>query len=1009
MEWINLYLQTEYSLLSSGITIEAAVNKAKKMGSSSLAITDNSMYGVIKFYQACLKSKVKPIIGLQLIMDSIGTDKSVILLYAKNNNGYLNLMNISSYQKVNNGISLEILKQYKKDLIAVIASDEHSIVRDVKAGILSDASELLDDYKSVFDDLYIGIDLQSKSMSTIINDLIDFSKINNIKPVAIHKTNYDRPEDFIVYTTLKSIGQGGNPYIYSEKETNSNFLMKEEVESLFSEYPELINNTNEIASKCNVEIVFGEYRLPKYDIDNSKKFLVELCKLGLNKRLKDKVVNVDIYKNRLFYELDIIDKMGFSDYFLIVYDYVKYAKKNDILVGPGRGSAPGSLVSYVLGITDVDPIEFNLLFERFLNPERISMPDIDVDFPDDRRDEVIRYIGERYGKLKVAHITTFDTFGARMAIRDVARVMKISDDKLNYVLRSFPASQGSLQSILEKSDHLQELINRDDIIKNLYLVATKIEGMPRHTSTHAAGIIMADNDLVKYTPLQQGINGLLQTQYEASDVESLGLVKMDILGIRNLTLIKNVLNDIKREIKVDLNLYKIPLNDSRTFQMIARGDTDGIFQLESAGMRNLLVNLKTSQFMDIVNANALYRPGPMEMIPVFIRRKFGEKIVYIHNDLSDILKDTYGTIVFQEQIMLIAQRFAGYSLGMADVLRRAVSKKKTAVIEKERVKFINGAVNNGYNEKLGNEVYDYIAKFANYGFNKSHSVAYSIISYWMAFLKVNYYQYFMANLMSNSLGNINNIQKYVMECRKNKVDIHPPHINISSDKFIVRDIGIYFPLIGISGVNNVAVQKIMDERDDGPFKSYEDFIGRCNDFINKKMVQKLIHSGSLSCFGISYKQMIETYDAVKDKIAYSSILKNKLITSDIIYDEYSFDEISLMEKEAIGFNIKYSLFIKYAQIKAKYKTVDLNSLNMGLNYIIFIVRNIKEITTKKGDLMAFLEIYDDTAGVDAVLFPISYEKFKDVLVVGSTYIGNGKAEERNGKIQFIIENVYTMK
>ena len=413
--------------------------------------------------------------------------------------------------------------------------------------------------------------------------------------------------------------------------------------------------------------------------------------------------------------------------------------------------------------------------------------------------------------------------------------------------------------------------------------------------------------------------------------------------------------------------------------------------------------------MDIVNANALYRPGPMEMIPVFVRRKFGEEVIYLHNDLKNILKETYGTIVFQEQIMLIAQRFAGYSLGMADVLRRAVSKKNSEIIESERVKFIQGAINNGYTKELGNEVYDYIAKFANYGFNKSHSVAYSMISYWMAYLKVNYYQYFMANLMTNSVGNNKLMQRYVMDCKKNGIEVKQPHINISTERFVATEIGIYYSLLGIANVGNVVVRKILDIREDGAFSSYEDFINRCGDFMTKRMVANLVHAGALSCFGITNKEMLETFDSLKDKQVYVNVLGDKIINNKKEYEEYSFDEISMMEKEALGFNLKYSLFIKYSQVKEKYRAIELASLRIGICNILFIIRHIKEIKTKKGDAMAFLEIYDDTANADAVLFPVTYNRFKDILKVGSTYLAKGKVEVRNGKMQVVFENVYTVK
>lgn len=1006
MKFVNLYIQTEYSMLNSGIAIESLINKVTSLHIDSLAITDDLMHGAIKFYQACIKNNIKPIIGLRCKL----IDNNVILLYATSYIGYQNLMKLATIVATSEEVTISQLQKHHLDLIAILPSDENEVIKKYKDHNYEAAINTLMTYKDIFfDNLYIGVDMQTTEMQQLAKDIIEFANNHQVQAVAIHKTLFLEQNDFEVYTTVKCIGLGLHHYAYTEKEINAYFLSEDEACKLFSPFPELLENTIRISNRCHLEIPFGNYKLPKYDIENSKQYLADLCKVGLNKRLLHQNVDVEKYKKRLLYELNIIEQMGFSDYFLIVYDYVKYAKTHDILVGPGRGSAPGSLVSYALGITDIDPIAYDLLFERFLNPERISMPDIDVDFPDDRRDEVIKYIGKRFGKMRVAHISTFGTFGPRMALRDIARIKNISTKKLEYILKYIPNYASSISDIINSSDELKRMIASDEEIKTLFFLASKIEGLPRHLSTHAAGIIMADDDLVNYAPLQKGINDLYQTQYEASDLEALGLVKMDILGLKNLTIIKRVLEKIKKQSGQEINVRTLPLNDRNVYKMIACGNTDGIFQLESKGMRDVLIKLKTSSFMDIVHANALFRPGPMEMIPTFIARKFKkEPVTYLHPDLKEILEPTYGTIVFQEQIMLIAQKFAGYTLGMADILRRAVSKKDEKLLLSERKRFVQSAVKQGYPETLGNEIYDYIAKFANYGFNKSHSVAYAQIAYIMAYLKVHYFKFFMAELMANSIGSNRLLHSYINECKKNNVKVYPPHINKSSDQFEVND-GIYFSLLAINNLGNVVVDKIVNERKHQSFKTYEDFVIRCRDFINKRIITNLVFAGAFDCFSLTKREMIETYEDILERYDFAATLGNKIVVTKKTYEEYPFDEISQMEKEALGFNLQYNLFIKYLDLKVKEKTIDLANLSPNINVkILFMIKSVKKIHTKKGDEMAFLEIYDDTNSCDAVLFPIIFEKYRHIIDVGSIYIGTGKVDLRNGKIQVILENVYSV-
>ncbi len=1011
----NLYLKTEYSLLSSMIKIESLPTVLNQLGFNCCAICDDQMYGTLKFYNACVKNNIKPIIGLQVTFKYENISSS-LLLYAMNNDGYNNLLKISSLKNLKkDNFIFNDLTGLTNNVLCVIPSFENEIIKYFVNEAINKASNILNDYHNLFNNLYLGIDLQSELSYKYIEKFIVFAKNHNIKCVAINKTCYYQDEDVKVYKVLKSILLNTKNYELKEEEYKMSFLSNSEMNLLFQNYKELLVNLEEIKGLCNFEIKYDGYKLPTYDIDNSSLYLEDLCKIGLNKRLKlkrqlNETFNALEYKERLMYELSIIKKMGFCDYFLIVFDYVRFAKTNDICVGPGRGSAGGSLVSYCLGITEIDPIKYNLLFERFLNPERISMPDIDVDFPDDRRDEVIKYIGSRFSIDRVAHINTFGTLKPRLAIRDVARILSLNDNKLKEILKFIPqATSDSLREIINSSAYLQKIIFSDEEINEVIEIALKIENLPRNCSTHAAGIIMADKSLVSYTALQEGINGLYQTQFEASDLEMLGLVKMDVLGIRNLSIIKNVIEDIKKNIGKEIKINNIPLDDNKVFELLRKGDTLGIFQLESDGVRKLLIDMKCSSLIDIVNATSLYRPGPMEMIPLFIKRKFGEKYELIHPDLKDILSETYGIIVFQEQIMLIATKFAGYTLGQADILRRAISKKKIELIKSEREKFINSSVNNGYPENKAIEIYNYIEKFANYGFNKSHGVAYAIIAYQMAYLKTYYYKSFMCALMTNNIGSVNAIMKYIMECKKHNINVNIPNINISTESFVYDDNGLYYPLLGINNVGEVVARELLEERKKGIFKDYDDFISRTSSFLNKKQFANLVHSGALDIFGHTRKSMFMMYDNVLQKVSYIKSLGNSIINTEFTDDEYTFEEISNLEKEALGFNIKYSYFARYQMIKVKYNCEDLINYDLKkINRSIVVVKYIRVIKTKKNDEMAFLTIYDDSMEMDAVLFPTAYLKFKNLLEISKTYLMTYKIDIREEKEQVVIDSIYNL-
>ena len=1009
MEFVNLYTLSEYSLLESSNHINKLLEKAKDYKYSSLAITDvNNTSGLFKFYNKAKELSIKPILGINI---SIKSDYfNSLLLYAKNIQGYQNILEIASYKTNSPIISLEQLTNKCDDIVGIIPSCENEVIKLFYENNLIAAGLKLNEYKNIIKDLYLGIDLQSEKNNRNIQSLINFANNNDIKCVAINKTIYLEKEDVDVYKVLRCIDLGINEYALKESEDKMFLLNQNEAINLFKEFPDLIKNTKVISDKCNVTIDFSGYHLPEFKINKGEvnDYLINLCKIGLNKRLRGKKCNFSVYKERLFLELDVIIRMGFADYFLIVYDFIKYAKSNDILVGPGRGSAPGSLVAYVLGITDVDPITYNLLFERFLNPERISMPDIDTDFPDKKRDQVIKYVGKKYGADHVAHICTFGTFKIRMAIRDVSRVMQFNEKIVNEVLKFVKNDNDNIKQLVDENLKFKRIIEENDDIKKLVTLVNKIEGLPRHFSTHAAGIIITKEHLTKYTALQKGVNDLFQTQYDASDLEKLGLLKMDFLGLKNLSIIEDVIEHINYYEKKDFNINNINLYDSKTFKIFSTGNTDGIFQFDSRGMKDLLIKLKTECFDDIVNANALYRPGPMEMINTFVNRKFGfEKIEYIHNDLADILKPTYGIIVFQEQIMLIAQRFAGYSLGQADSLRRAVSKKNIDIIEKEREKFIKGSMNNGYQNDLANIIYDYIAKFASYGFNKNHAVAYSRLAYMMAYLKAHYYKYFMVVLMSYNLGNDNLIKTYLNDCEKNNLHVKLPSINYSSAKFVFINNETYFPLLGIKGIGEVILKNLIEERDvNGQYINYYDFIKRTKKILNKKNIEMLVDSGALDEFGLTRKHMNEEYEEALIITEYSKAFEGRLIESKSNNEEYSFEEIARREREALGLNLKFSIFKRYDLYKNKNNLKNLSDLSKG-NFISVIVgvRYIRIIKTKKGENMAFLQIFDDTDIMDAVIFPNAYLKYENILESDKIYYLTGNVDERNGKLQFIIKDI----
>lgn len=1005
-----LYVQTEYSILQSACKIKPLIEKLKEQQLHSCAIVDEgTMYGTIKFYQECNKNNIKPVIGLKVKYHYNDKTNNLVLL-AINNFGYQNLMKISSrLQLTNNNIDFEYLQKTTMGLIAILPYEESLVQKYLERNDAKNAIQTLELLKEIYSDFYIGLGIKSITNSNFIDNYFKLLKNYNYQFVALPKVSFINESDYDAYTTLKAIKNNGVLVEGIENDKNNYLHDVKSVETIYYNHYDMLENTSKIANMCNVQIEFGKYQLPLYESGlDSFAYLKELCSIGLEKRMQNFEYSYDKrkYYDRLNYELNVINEMGFSDYFLIVYDYVKYAKKNNIFVGPGRGSAPASLVAYSLGITEIDPLYYNLLFERFLNKERLSMPDIDIDFPDDRRDEVIRYVGKKYGKNRVAHILTFGTFKIRQAINDCARVFKLNDVKTKEIYKHLQAvntykvyDNPSLKTLIEASSDLQLLMNNYEDINKVLTIACKIQDIPRNISTHAAGIVITKFDLVNYTPLDEGLDEIYQTQYEAKDLEALGLLKMDFLGLKNLTNIAKTIELIRKDIP-DFTLPKNE-NDYDTYKMMREGDLTGVFQLESVGMRKVIMQLKTSTFDDITHALALYRPGPMDIIPSFIRRKFNEeKVEYPHKDLEPILKETYGMIVYQDQIMLIACKFAGYTLGRADILRRAVSKKKKEVLEQERINFVESSVNRGYSSDTANMIYDYIVKFADYGFNKAHSVAYAKIAYLTAYLKCHYFAYYMSTLMTSFMGSSSEMLEYTKEATKKNVEVLNPNIKLSTDEFEVINGKIYFPLSIIKGLGEIKTKQCIEERTKAKFKGYEDFVERTKDFLAISLLENIIYSGALDDFGLTKKAMIENLKSIIDRSNYGFI--KDMIKTDYTDEEFSYGILQEKELEVIGINIKYNFYQQFASFYSKYNLVKIANLSENKEArTIGTVKRVRETKTKNNETMAFVEITDDTSNIEIVLFPMIYQQIGK-LQNGMILMISGKTQKRM-TLQIIVD------
>ena len=992
----ELCIKTGYSFLSSTLKIEDIIDVAKNNKYEYLGIMDKDvMFGSMEFYNACVKNNIKPLIGMEVDVNNDTT----LCLFAKDNIGYLGLVKLSSLINVDKSkVTLDMIKEYKEHLVVILPG-----FRGLKKINKDEYVTLLDYYKDTFPYFYLGIEFYNNKELYKVNSYLrelEYKKVyfNNI----VSKTRRDldnidvlkaiKNNEVIGYS--RSIDNLEYSYFLSDDEKRNNFTYEE------------LDCCNEIVGLINLEFSKEGLKICKFNEDenfNSISYLTKLAYMGLEKRNKD-FAKDKRYTSRLDKELKIISDMGFADYFLIVYDYVKFAKTNHILVGPGRGSAAGSLVSYVLGITNIDPIKYDLLFERFLNVERITMPDIDIDFQDNRRDEVVAYLKKKYGGDKVANIVTFSTLAARQVLRDCAKVMGLSKNDIELLSKKAHRSgHASLKNMFELSKEFKEFILSDDKYKDIYDIAISLEGLPRQTSLHAAGIVIANDSLNNIVPVIGDKNNLV-VQYDMNYLEDLGLLKMDLLGLRNLTIIDDCLKEIKRVYDVNINLNTIDLNDPKIYKMIAEGKTSGLFQLESEGMKKTIKIVNPHNFDDLASIIALYRPGPRDFIEEFTLRKEGKiKVEYPDPCLEEVLKSTYGIIVYQEQILQVATLFAGFSLAKADILRRAMSKKEESKMIALKEEFIKGSINKGHSEKKANEVFELILKFASYGFNKAHTVSYTMIAVQMAYLKLYYSSIFFACVME-SFAFGDKFSEYINEAKENGIELVLPDVNHSDYQFkaLTTD-KIIYGLSHIKGVSSQFVRNIIEESNKSVFKDYIDFIVRMSKYkLNENQVYLLIDAGALDSFNYNRATLKHNYNKILKYAEMITIKDNDQLSFDFdLIDvphieelEESKEKLSL-ENEALGYYVSEFPLKKIRNILDKKGFISINKFernnNKNIRSVLMIKKN-KVIKTKKNELMSITTMLDEDDSVSVVIFPSLYKQISNLLNAGSYVVVEGKIE-----------------
>ena len=1070
MAFTHLHVHTEYSLLDGSNKIKEYVKRVKELGMDSAAITDHGvMYGVIDFYKACKAEGINPILGCEVYVApnsrfdkelTGGEDRySHLVLLAENNKGYENLMKIVSrgftegyYYKPR--VDMELLQEYHEGIIALSACLAGEVQRYIQKGLVDEAKKAALKYQDCFGKGNYFLELQDHGLpeQKLVNTtLLQMSRELDIPMVVTNDVHYTyaddvKPHDILLcLQTGKKLSdedrmryEGGQYYVKSE----------EEMKGLFPYAWEAVENTQRIADRCHVEIEFGVTKLPKFDVPegyNSWTYLNKLCYDGLKERYGDENAPAgetgQTLKERLDYELNVIQTMGYVDYFLIVWDFINYAKQNGIMVGPGRGSAAGSIVSYCLKITNIDPIRYNLLFERFLNPERVSMPDIDIDFCFERRQEVIDYVGRKYGQEKVVQIVTFGTLAAKGVIRDVGRVMDLPYAYVDSLAKMIPNELNiTIDKALQMNPDMRKLYETDEQVKELIDMSRRLEGLPRHTSMHAAGVVICSRPAEDLVPLSRGADGSITTQFTMTTIEELGLLKMDFLGLRTLTVLRDAVKLVKQSTGKEINLDQIDFDDKKVLASIGTGKTDGVFQLESAGMKNFMKELKPQNLEDIIAGISLYRPGPMDFIPKYIKGKsnFGT-VTYLCPQLEPILSPTYGCIVYQEQVMQIVRDLGGYTLGRSDLVRRAMSKKKQAVMEKERANFVYGnpeegvpgCVANGIPENVASKIYDEMMDFAKYAFNKSHAACYAVVSYQTAYLKYYYPVEFMAALMTSVIDNPGKVAEYIMVCRSMGITILPPDINQGESGFSVNGNSIRYALTAIKSVGRPVIDAVVNERKErGAYTNLQDFITRMADKdINKKAIENFIKAGALDSLGGTRKQFMSAYVQIMDHIVHDrkNNMAGQISLFDIVdesekssYDvrlpdvgEYSKDMILAFEKEVLGIYVSGHPLEEFEDLwrrgitnttadfvleeeSGETRVRDNASCTIG-----GIISNKKIKYTKNDKIMAFLQIEDLVGTVEVIVFPRDYEKNSMKLLEDNKVFIKGHVsleEDRDGKV-----------
>ena len=1068
MAFTHLHVHTEYSLLDGSSKIKELLPRAKELGMDSLAITDHGvMYGVIDFYKKAKEVGIKPILGCEIYVapgsrfdreQGRGEDRYYhLVLLAENNQGYKNLMKIVTrgftegyYYKPR--VDYEVLEKYHEGIIALSACLAGEIPNKILKEDFDGARAAANKMRDIFGENNFFLELQDhgiRQQTQVNTSLIRLSRELGIPMVVTNDVHYIREEDAVPHDLLLCIQtgkkvsdqdrmryEGGQYYLKSE----------EEMQKVFPYAREAMDNTHKIAERCNVEIVFGEQKVPKFDVPegyDAFSYLKELCETGLVKRYGDPPPQE--LQERLSYELSTIKNMGYVDYFLIVWDFIRFAKSQGIAVGPGRGSAAGSIVSYCLEITNIDPIRYQLIFERFLNPERVSMPDIDIDFCYERRQEVIDYVYEKYGKDKVVQIVTFGTMAARMAVRDVGRVLDIPYVQVDNVAKMIPMELGiTIEKALKSNPELKQAYESDDVVKNLIDMSMRLEGLPRHTSIHAAGVVIGSKPLDEFVPLSRGADNVITTQFTMTTIEELGLLKMDFLGLRTLTVIQDAARMIGKKLGYDFSIDTIDYDDAKVYEMIGQGKTEGVFQLESAGMKSFMKELKPTNLEDVIAGISLYRPGPMDFIPKYIKGKQNQdSIQYTCPELEEILAPTYGCIVYQEQVMQIVMRLAGYTLGRSDLVRRAMSKKKGDVMARERQNFVYGneeegvpgCIANGISEQTANKIYDDMIDFAKYAFNKSHAAAYAVVSYQTAFLKYYYPVEFMAALMTSVIEMPTKVAEYIQVCRQMNIKILPPDVNRGAYGFSVDNGAIRYGLSAIKSVGRPVINALVEEREaNGEYRSLKDFIERLTGTVNKRAIENFIKAGALDCLEGNRRQKMLVYGQIVDSIAQEkkNSFAGQMSLFDLVSDEekkeyeirmpdveeYDKEMILAFEKDVLGIYLSGHPLERYRNIMEKMisaKTTDFQpdeesgipKVYDGQKVIIGGMITEKTIKyTRNNKVMAFLTVEDLLGTVEIVVFPRDYEKWQAMLNEDARVFVQGRVNAEDDKpSKLILEKV----